>query len=91
MKCLVILIDGEPAVVVNGNYPIQNMFEWEMNINDMKRFAFNRPEHQRNHIVSVFGLSGKSNLDLSMNDESMGYIIVNEVEKVKHNDTLDLF
>ena len=47
-----------------SNYPIQNMFEWEMNINEMKRFAFNRPEYQRDHIISVFDLSGSSELEI---------------------------
>ena len=67
--------------VVNQMYPIQNMFEWEMNINEMKRFAFKRPEYQRDHIISVFDLSGSSELEITLNDESMGSVLINNVEK----------
>ncbi|MFC2084309.1 lamin tail domain-containing protein [Bacteroidota bacterium] len=73
--------------IIMGLPPIQNMFGWSTYVEKMKQFAVNRPQFQRQHIINYFGLSGNSELDISLNEESMGYVLVNDVEKIFANKT----
>lgn len=62
----------------NQRWP--NRWNWEESINVMIEFAKERPEKQRDHIVSFFKLQGLSSVNLNVSDENHGYIRINSLD-----------
>ncbi len=57
-----------------------NIGDWEKSINVMIEFAEERPEKQRNHIVSFFNLEGLSSINLNVSDKKHGHIKINSID-----------
>ncbi len=53
---------------------------WQANIEALRRFALERPDHVRRHISSRFGLSGTYTLNLDKGTEGGGTITVNGID-----------
>ncbi len=69
--------------IINGLPPIANYSVWENNIEKMRQFAINRPDYQRQHIISNFNLSGTSIVTVNTSNSGMGKVSVNNFETVK--------
>ena len=66
------------------NY-VQN-WNYEDYVNDMKNFSNNRSFFCREHIKSTFNLPSIQNLSLSIEDNEMGYIELNDNLKINSSD-----
>ncbi len=58
----------------------ETMQEWEDEVESMRDFARRRPDAQREHIRSHFGLPGLLNLSLDVNDPVAGYLRIHSVD-----------
>ncbi|WP_339922343.1 CotH kinase family protein [uncultured Cyclobacterium sp.] len=54
-----------------------SLSNWESNINVVKEFAVNRPEHQMSHLMDYFGIDGTHAVGLNVSDVEQGYIKIN--------------
>ena len=63
-----------------GN-PGKSVAEWKTNINDLRIWAKNRPEHMRKHIINYFGLKGTVSVNLNSKAKE-GYIRINSIDIV---------
>jgi len=59
--------------------PIQSYNDWTNNVQVMKDFGANRPQHQRQHIMDYFNLSGSSVLEIHINNPGSGKVRINDV------------
>lgn len=53
---------------------------WEDKVKVMARFATHRPEHQRNHIMEYFGLSGTYSAKLDVSHPWHGHVKINTID-----------
>jgi len=68
-------------------YPIPDYAAWLNNVEVMKDFARHRYIYQRQHIEDFFGLSGTSGITVSIEDQNMGSVLVNDVDLIKENNS----
>ena len=57
-----------------------NVTSWENDVNKLRNFARNRPNHVRNFFKSQFQLSDMQNLVVQVNDSTYGAVMVNRVK-----------
>ena len=55
----------------------QNVSDWKAFVDEMYRFADERPGHQREHIITHFGLAGADTIQLDVTHPKSGQIRVN--------------
>jgi len=55
---------------------------WKSNINGVKNFLIARPDIQRNHIKSRFGISDTFELNVDVSDQELGYVKINTIDLV---------
>ncbi len=60
--------------------PIQNMDEWNTDVEIMREFAMYRPGYQRQHIMDYFGITDTSLLTTGVSETFSGRIFINNVE-----------
>ncbi|MBN1951448.1 MAG: CotH kinase family protein [Bacteroidales bacterium] len=58
--------------------PLPDYSTWLGKLELMREFARNRPDYQRQHLISYFGLEGTAVLELSLNDPAAGRVRINE-------------
>lgn len=59
--------------------PIEDMDDWESEVEVMREFARKRPEYQRQHIMSRFGLTGMDSLITKTLPLKSGSIYINDI------------
>ncbi|MBN2009516.1 lamin tail domain-containing protein [candidate division KSB1 bacterium] len=65
--------------VIYSDPPIQNIIEWNNDVEIMRQFAIHRTDFQRQHIKDFFGLDGTISLNLDVVNPGSGSIWVNHV------------
>ena len=55
------------------------MERWETTIKVMRDFAINRPTYCRQHLMQKFELADTVNIALSVNDKTMGHVVLNSI------------
>lgn len=68
---------------------LNNLAEWQSNIDDMENFVLNRQDIVRQQFVSAFNLTGTYNLTLEVSNPSAGFIKVNSIEVLEGTDGID--
>ncbi|MEX0686473.1 MAG: CotH kinase family protein [Balneolales bacterium] len=77
----------EPEIqdhVARWSYPV-SIDNWEANIGGMRKFAQNRPDYQRNHIISHFNIDGMSTITVDVSNSNGGSIQINELDLAGDN------
>lgn len=69
--------------ITRWNLHDNNVKNWKKEIEIMKKFAMERPEYIRQHIVEYFDLSGTSTLEIEM---SQGGIVKINTIQIEHSD-----
>jgi hypothetical protein len=73
-------IEPEMARHINRwSYPAPSLAGWEENIERMRKYADRRPEHQTNHLLNYFELSGTYQLTINIEEPHAGYAMVNKL------------
>jgi hypothetical protein len=73
-------IEPEIARHINRwSYPVSSVAGWEDNIARMKRYADRRPDHQTNHLLNYFELSGTYQLTINVEEPHTGSVVVNKL------------
>lgn len=62
---------------------------WQIDVNRMKTFAFNRPDFQRQHLMEKFDLNNVFDLVLNVSNESHGYIHLNTIDVLPTTDGME--
>ncbi len=60
-------------------YPA-SMESWQNNVSLMRQFAFERPDHQRQHLMSYFDIDELINANLNTSGAAHGHIRINTIE-----------
>lgn len=63
-----------------------NYDQWINDVNRMKDFANNRPEHQRQHLIEKFNLDGEFELEVDISHSDHGYIHLNTLDLTSETD-----
>lgn len=57
---------------------------WKNNVEGIRNFARRRPNYMRSHVIQRFNLNGTSNIELRVNDASMGKVKINTLTIDEH-------
>ncbi len=68
-----------PEHIARWNIMANSIDVWDHNVDIMRAFARERPEHIRQHIINYFDLPGTASINL-MTDSTRGYIRINSLD-----------